>query len=191
MSDFTDEGLQLLADLLGVNPNVTTVTETQPFRALVVHTLELRKGIRELVERAPYAMRQDMLKLLGEDRRSGDPVIPHPFVGRLTCENWTGTWPPKVGMSFRSECGWTREYHIEEGAVNNRSGAVGQVKTVDGEHTATCADEDCIWTWTTTKDGEAAHKLMEHDHVYPGEPSVLAELQDELKADGLWDKETE
>ena len=121
-----------------------------------------------------------------------DPVIPHPFVGRLTCDNWIELrLGDQTGFTFRAQCGWTCEYHTEEGAVNNRSGAVGQVKTVDGEHTATCADEDCIWTWTTTKDGEAAHKLMEHDHVYPEEPSVLEELQDELKADGLWDKETE
>ena len=68
MSEFTDEGLQLLADLLEKNTNVTIVTETQPLRVMVVHTLTLRKGIRELVERAPYAMRQDMLKLLGEER---------------------------------------------------------------------------------------------------------------------------
>jgi hypothetical protein len=41
--------------------------------------------------------------------------------------------------------------------------AVGKVTTVDGAHTAVCAREDCPWTITTTKDGEAAHELMEHN----------------------------
>lgn len=39
---------------------------------------------------------------------------------------------------------------------------VGGVDHNDGTHKATCSKKDCPWTYETTIDGEAAHKLMEH-----------------------------
>lgn len=41
--------------------------------------------------------------------------------------------------------------------------AIGKVTNVDGTHTAICAREGCPWTFETTKDGEAAHELMDHN----------------------------
>lgn len=40
---------------------------------------------------------------------------------------------------------------------------IGKVTTVDGTHRAVCAREGCPWAFESTKDGEAAHELMEHN----------------------------
>lgn len=40
---------------------------------------------------------------------------------------------------------------------------IGNVTHDEATHRAQCIREDCTWTFESTKDGEAAHRLMEHN----------------------------
>ncbi len=40
---------------------------------------------------------------------------------------------------------------------------IGKVTHAKGVHRAVCAHEGCPWTIEDTKDGEAAHELMDHN----------------------------
>lgn len=55
----------------------------------------------------------------------------------------------------------------------------GEVTHANGEHTATCNEWGCVWTFTTPIDGDAAHELMVHEHDFRKETreEVLARIK--------------
>lgn len=57
--------------------------------------------------------------------------------------------------------------------------------TEDGEHVATCAEPGCIWTHTSKKDGEPAHELMTHEHVF--ERETQDEAIERIRQQGMRD----
>lgn len=40
---------------------------------------------------------------------------------------------------------------------------IGRIHPAKDQTVAECSDPECPWTYETTKPGEAAHKLMEHN----------------------------
>jgi hypothetical protein len=67
----------------------------------------------------------------------------------------------------------------------------GEVTHKDGQHTVTCAEPGCIWTFSTPIDGDAAHELMRHEHKYADPDEVIARIKKQSMRDHYYDGEGE
>lgn len=63
----------------------------------------------------------------------------------------------------------------------------GWVTHKNGEHTATCSEPGCIWTLTSSKDGEVAHELTEHEHIFGTPEETLDRVTEQIRQQSMRD----